>query len=163
MTRPFKILTFSAVAFILACLFFLPSAQSEQTLPENDLAELSLEELTGLTIVTAAKKEQRISQVAAAATVIDHEQIRRYGYRTLGEALSQTSGMTAQSDRNYSYLGVRGFSLPGDYNTRILVLVDGHRTNNALYDQANMDEGFPIDIESIERIEIVKGPKATSI
>lgn len=133
-------------------------AHAGETPAGNNLSSLSLEDLTGISIVTAAKKEQRISQVAAAATVIDREQIHRYGYRTLGEALSRTSGMTTQSDRNYSYLGTRGFSLPGDYNTRILVLVDGHRTNNALYDQANMDEGFPIDIESIERIEIVKGP-----
>ncbi len=135
-----------------------PIAHAKQNKPDHELTELSLEELADITIVTAAKKEQRISQAAAAATVIDREQIRRYGYRTLGEALSRTSGMTYQSDRNYTYLGVRGFSLPGDYNTRILVLVDGHRSNNALYDQANMDEGFPVDIESIERIEIVKGP-----
>ncbi|MDH3359862.1 MAG: TonB-dependent receptor [Desulfobulbaceae bacterium] len=134
------------------------SAQAEQPSHNIIMASLSLEELSDITIITAAKKEQHISHVAAAATVITHEQIRRYGYRTLGEALSRTSGMTTQSDRNYTYLGVRGFSLPGDYNTRILVLIDGHRSNNALYDQASMDEGFPIDIESIDRIEIVKGP-----
>ena len=150
----------SSLLTALATLAILlaPCAHAGQLSPVNDLAGLSLDDLAGITIVTAAKKEQRISEVAAAATIIDREQIRRYGYRTLGEALARTSGMSSQSDRNYDYLGVRGFGLPGDYNTRILVLVDGHRTNNALYDQGSMDEGFPVDIESIERIEIVKGP-----
>ncbi|MDH4320421.1 MAG: TonB-dependent receptor [Desulfobulbaceae bacterium] len=143
---------------ILASLIFLPPALAGQPGTNARLDQLGLEDLNEITIVTAAKREQCISQVAAAASVITHEQIRRYGYRTLGEALSRVSGMTGSSDRNYSYLGVRGFSLPGDYNTRILLLVDGHRANCAMYDQASMDEGFPVDIESIERIEIVKGP-----
>ena len=158
MHKPLSTTALLLLTAITTTEIFIPITAWAEQIPQNIIAELSLEELSGITIITAAKKEQRISQVAAAATVIDHDQIHRYGYRTLGEALSRISGMTTQSDRNYTYLGVRGFSLPGDYNTRILILVDGHRTNNALYDQASVDEGFPVDIESIERIEIVKGP-----
>lgn len=158
MLNPFSRRVLLCLTIIAAAHLPTSGAHAGQNRADKDLAGLNLEDLASITIVTAAKKEQRISQVAAAATVINHEQIRRYGYRTIGEALNRISGMSCQSDRNYSYLGVRGFSLPGDYNTKILVLVDGHRTNNALYDQANMDEGFPIDIESIDRLEIVKGP-----
>ena len=109
-------------------------------------------------IVSASKRSQKASEVAASAFVITREDIRRYGYRTLAESLRRISGLYISSDRNYNYLGVRGFSLPGDYNTKILLLVNGHRTNDALYDSAVIEDAFPVDIESIERIEVVKGP-----
>ncbi len=125
---------------------------------EIDLTEISIEELMDVTVISASKKRQKASEVAASAYVISNEDIRRYGYRTLGESLRKISGMYLSSDRNYDYLGVRGFSLPGDYNTKILILIDGHRVNNALYDQAAIEEAFPVDIENIERIEVVKGP-----
>jgi iron complex outermembrane receptor protein len=146
-----------AIALLSILLSFHP-AQATDNDSTSDLTELSLDELMDVTIVSASKKEQKISNVAASAFVIKDEDIKRYGYRTLGEALKRISGLYLSSDRNYDYLGVRGFSLPGDYNSRILVLIDGHRANNPLYDQAYMEEGFPIDIESIERIEVVKGP-----
>ena len=38
------------------------------------------------------------------------------------------------------YLGVRGFFASGDYNTRVLLLVDGNRINDALYDQAMLGQ-----------------------
>ena len=127
--------------------------------PELDaIFSMSLQELQDVIIISASKREQNISQVAAAAFVINADEINRFGYRTIGEALQRISGMYLSSDRNYDYLGVRGFSLPGDYNTRILLLVDGHRTNGDVYDQAYMDHSFPIDIKSVEQIEVVKGP-----
>ncbi|HIJ78290.1 MAG TPA: TonB-dependent receptor [Deltaproteobacteria bacterium] len=155
MTNKNHILT---LVFFLIILAFHPAQAQELTPITNDLTELSLDELMNVTIVSAAKKEQKISHVAASAFVITDEDIKRYGYRTLGEALQRISGMYLSSDRNYDYLGVRGFSLPGDYNSRILVLVDGLRTNTILYDQAYIDATFPIDVESIKRIEVVKGP-----
>ncbi|MBC8316622.1 MAG: TonB-dependent receptor [Desulfobulbaceae bacterium] len=123
-----------------------------------DYTEFSLEELMDIMIVSASKKSQKASEVAASAFVINREDIQRYGYRTLGESLRRISGLYISSGRDYEYLGVRGFSLPGDYNTKILILIDGHRLNSALYDQSYIEEGFPVDIESIERIEVVKGP-----
>ncbi|MEW6520849.1 MAG: TonB-dependent receptor [Thermodesulfobacteriota bacterium] len=146
------------IVFFLLLSFSLPGQTAAQTGAPEELTELSLEELMDIKIVAASKKKQQISQVAASAFVITRDDIRRYGYRTLGESLRRISGLYLSSDRNYDYLGVRGFSLPGDYNTRILVLVDGHRVNNALYDAVLLEEGFPIDIEGIERIEVVKGP-----
>jgi len=141
-----------------AILPLLATAHAAEHNGRDDLTELSLADLAQVTVVAASKKEQHISQVAASAFVISHDEIHRHGYRTLGEALGRISGMYLSSDRNYDYLGVRGYSLPGDYNTRILLLIDGHRSNNALYDQAYMEGGFPVDLESIDRIEVVKGP-----
>ncbi|MEI6305565.1 MAG: TonB-dependent receptor, partial [Deltaproteobacteria bacterium] len=47
---------------------------------------------------------------------------------------------------------------PGDYGTRLLVLVDGHRLNDAVFEQAPIGSDFPVDIDLIERIEVIRGP-----
>jgi len=53
---------------------------------------------------------------------------------------------------------VRGFARPGDYNSRILLLVDGNRLNDAVYDTASIGTEFPLDVDLIERVEFVAGP-----
>src|SRR5581483_2563224 len=78
--------------------------------------------------------------------------------RTLADVLQTVRGFFLTYDRNYSSLGVRGFARPGDYNTRILLLVDGHRLNDNIYDQAMVGTEFPLDIDLINRIEIIRGP-----
>ncbi|MCK5835927.1 MAG: TonB-dependent receptor [Desulfobacula sp.] len=156
MLRIKKIIFNIGFLFLLLSVMLCPADFLEAK--EIDLIELSLEELMDIKIVSASKKSQKSSEVAASAFVISHEDIRRYGYRTLGESLRRISGLYLSSGRDYDYLGVRGFSLAGDYNTKILILIDGHRVNDALYDQAYIENAFPIDMESIERIEVVKGP-----
>src|SRR5205814_525609 len=64
-------------------------------------------------------------------------------------------------DRNYTYVGVRGFQRPGDYNSRVLVLVDGHRLNDPIYDEAYVGTEFPIGIELIDRVELIRGPSSS--
>ncbi len=66
-------------------------------------------------------------------------------------------GLYVSYDRAYHYLGTRGFATPGDYNTRVLLLVNGVRLNDNLYDQANIGTDFPIDLDLIERVEFVSG------
>ena len=43
--------------------------------------------------------------------------------RGLGDVYKR-QGLYTSSDRNNTYLGARGFGRPGDYNTRILILLD---------------------------------------
>ena len=52
------------------------------------------------------------------------------------------AGFYVTNDRNYSYLGMRGFSRPGDYNARILLLVDGHRMNDNVFGSALLGTEF---------------------
>ena len=127
-----------------------------------DLTKLSLEELMNVEIevVTASKQPEPMWEAPAAVYVISHDDIVHYGYRNLADALRQIAGLYVSSDRNYEYLGVRGYARPGDYNTRILLLVDGHRINDPIFDQAYIGEDFSLDIQSVQQIEVVKGPGA---
>src|SRR6059036_1693978 len=60
-------------------------------------------------------------------------------------------------DRNYSILGVRGFS-QGSFNNRVLLLIDGHRVNNSLSDGAFIGTEFILDVDLIEKVGIIRGP-----
>ncbi|HLF96195.1 MAG TPA: TonB-dependent receptor [Methylococcaceae bacterium] len=133
----------------------------------GDLTDLPLEELsnTGLAtfspnveVSTAAKYAQLSAEAPAAVRVVTAQDIKTYGYRTLAEVLRSLPGVYVSHDRNYSYLGVRGFSPPGDYNARVLMLVDGVRFNENIYDSLSLGHDFILDIDLVERVEFMPGP-----
>jgi len=80
------------------------------------------------------------------------------GARWPSVCLRSVTGFYAAYDRSYSYVGVRGFLQSGDYNARILLVIDGHRVNDNIYDSALMGTEFPLDVDMIDRIEVVRGP-----
>ncbi len=123
-----------------------------------DVENLSLEDLINTKITTASKFSQRISEAPSRATVISGDEIRSHGWRTLSEALVSVNGFEISAATDYRYLGVRGFSQPGDYNSRILLLVDGIPLNDGIYDQAMIGPEFPLSMNLINRIEVVTGP-----
>jgi len=90
--------------------------------------------------------------------VVSADDIQKQGYRTVADILRTVRSFYVTYDRIYSSLGVRGFARPGDFNTRILLLVNGHRLNDNIYDEAMIGTEFPVDIDLIQRIEIVRGP-----
>jgi iron complex outermembrane receptor protein len=124
---------------------------------EAPALEVDLDTLLGLKVETASKFEQFVSEVPASVTVIERADIQKYGYRTLAEILRAVPGLHVSYDRVYSFLGTRGFA-PGDFNSRVLLLVDGHRVNQNLSDAAQIDTGFIADVDLIERVEVIRGP-----
>ncbi len=142
----------------LALCLALAAATPAQGRAADDLTALSLEHLLEVTIVGASKYEQKQGEVAAAVSVITRQEIKSFGWRTIDEALASLPGVHLTYDRQYSYLGLRGFGLPGDLNTRVLVMVNGNRVNDPTYDSGPVGREFPLDIDLIERIEFIPGP-----
>ena len=127
----------------------------------GELMDLGVERLIEIEIpiVSAASKyEQPETQAPATVTVITADEIRKYGYRTLADILASVKGYFITYDRDLNHVGIRGFNRPGDYNSRVLLLIDGHRLNDNLYGQAPIGAEFPLDIDLIDRIEILHGP-----
>lgn len=127
-----------------------------QVLP--DLTSLTLEQLLDVKIVGASKYAQAQDEVAAAVSVITQQEIRAFGWRTLDEALASLPGIHTTESRQITSLGARGFGLPGDFNTRVLVMVNGNRVNEPVYDSGVAGHAFPVDIDLVERIEFIPGP-----
>ncbi|MDH4061750.1 MAG: TonB-dependent receptor plug domain-containing protein, partial [Aquincola sp.] len=124
----------------------------------TDLTALSLEQLLEVTVVGASKYEQKQSEVAAAVSVITRGEIQAFGWRTLADALASLPGIHTTYDRQYIYLGTRGFGLPGDLTARVLITINGNRVNDPVYDGGPVGHDFPLDMALVERIEFIPGP-----
>jgi len=127
----------------------------------KDLVTMPLEELMGIevsTVLGASRYEQKITDAPASISIITSEDIKRYGYRTMADVLNSVRGFYVTYDRNYNYLGTAGFLRQGDYNTRMLLLIDGHRMNNNIYDTAAIGNEFILDLDLVDRIEVIRGP-----
>ena len=109
-------------------------------------------------VTGAGKHAQSLAEAPSAVTIITRADIQRFGYRTLAEALRSVRSFYGSYDRNYDYIGVRGFLRPGDYDDRILLLVNGHTYNDDIYGSASVGNDFGIDLEAVERIEVIRGP-----
>ncbi|MDD5329803.1 MAG: TonB-dependent receptor [Sulfuricella sp.] len=109
----------------------------------------------------ASRHEQEIGEAPSSVSIITADEIRKYGHRTLADILASVRGFSITNDRNYSYLGARGFNRPGDYNSRFLLLIDGHRLNDNIYDSALIGTEGVIDVDLIDHIEIIRGPSSS--
>jgi iron complex outermembrane receptor protein len=163
LTSPARSLVHLGFLGFFCCLVgaLVPALQAAET-TTNNLGDLSLESLMQIEVPKvygASKVDQKASQAPASVTVVTSDEIKKYGYQTLGDVLQSVQGFNVSSDRNYQYLGVRGISL-GDFNNRVLLMVDGHRVNNNLTDGAFIGNEFILDMELADRVEIIRGPNA---
>lgn len=124
----------------------------------SELSDLPLERLLELEVEGASRFVQPLSEAPSAVSVVTAEDIRRFGFRHLGDALESVRGVYTTNERDYTYLGIRGFARPGDYNTRMLMMTDGIRINDPIYDTAPIGHEAPIEMEWIKRLEFVPGP-----
>lgn len=125
----------------------------------RSLKSLSIEQLMDIPVVYGASKhEQKVTEAPSSISVINADQIKKFGYRTLADALRSVRGLYTRYDRNYGYLGVRGMNRPGDWGGRILLLLDGHRMNDPITDGAGILTDFILDIDLVDRIEVIRGP-----
>ncbi|HEX9085076.1 MAG TPA: TonB-dependent receptor [Gemmatimonadaceae bacterium] len=156
----------SASAFLLGSVLIsasLATAQLPTPPPKQAIDTITndLEQLMKIEIVVAgSKRAQESRDVASSVSVVTAAEIREHGYRTLADVLRTLPGFYVSNDRNYSYIGVRGFSRPGDWNSRVLLLLNGLRTNENVFDLAYIGEEFSVDVDLIERVEVIRGPSS---
>jgi iron complex outermembrane receptor protein len=112
-------------------------------------------------VAAASRFEQDASDAPASVTVVTATEIQRLGFRTLADVLRSVTGVFTINDGNYTYVGVRGIVSPGDYNSRLLLLVDGQRLNENVYGAAYFGTEGPVDLSAVERIEFVRGPASS--
>jgi len=132
------------------------NAQNRDT---SNLYDMDLSALMNIEVTTASKKAQSIDQAPAAVFVISKEDIKGYGYHNIGEALRMVPGVEIMQsgDQNYE-VAIRGFDITS-YNTsnKVLWLIDGRSVYNDGYGGVRLSS-FPISMDDIERIEVIRGP-----
>jgi outer membrane receptor for ferrienterochelin and colicins len=108
----------------------------------------------------ASRFDQSVTDAPASVTVIPAEEIAAFGWRTLADVLRSVRGLHVTNDRSYPQVALRGFGVPGDFNIRMLLLVDGVRQNENVYDGAYMTSMI-VDPTLIERVEVIRGPASS--
>ncbi|MFP2931464.1 TonB-dependent receptor plug domain-containing protein [Pyxidicoccus sp. 3LG] len=137
------------------------SVAQEQDAPEEtpgSLSELPLEDLMQVEIVTPTKEPVTVEEAPAIVSVVTREEIVTWGYRSVAEALEHVPGFYLMRDFVTPNLGVRGLSAgQRSYNRIIKVLVNGQPTTFRAEGTNFIGLEF-IPMQTIERIEVVRGP-----
>ncbi len=144
---------------LLLILLMLSNAvfSQEDTLKTYDMFEMTLEDLMKVEIFTASRKAEKISEIPASVVVVTRADIERYGYQTLQEIFENVPGLYAINDYGWFDVcfGVRGFNTGRPTSLAIMI--------NGVSQIFEADKSFnvtslAIPVETIERIEIVRGP-----
>jgi outer membrane receptor for ferrienterochelin and colicins len=120
------------------------------------------EDLAGLldeSVVTAASNTAETGRDApATSTVITGESLRKYGARTLAEAMDMLA-LGTMSGRNAGgvEMGARGLTIAGSNGEHFLLLLDGARVNDFLHGNSPF-EISNIPLEIVDHIEVILGP-----
>ncbi len=143
------------LAALLSGALFAASRVAHADPPPSDL-EAALSEPV---VTTASQTAEDQSQAPATITIVTAEDLRRYGIKTLAEAINFLSlGMVTQNDLDDVEIGSRGVLLTGDYGDHVLLLIDGHAVNEQWDGTAYFGRGAGVPFELIDHIEVSLGP-----
>ncbi|MFH0988436.1 MAG: TonB-dependent receptor [bacterium] len=140
--------------------FFILSLSLQVLFAQDHLpsSEFFLDSLLNIKVNTSTKYWKTATEYPASITILTSEEILRFGYSNIGEMISMLRSVYTSYDRNYTYVGVRGFGRPTDYSNRILLLLDGATLNENFYGSASLGSDLVLNPNVIERVELVRGP-----
>ncbi|MGC2166241.1 MAG: TonB-dependent receptor [Gallionella sp.] len=148
-------LRYTAIA--IAMLTVIPASSCLAS--EPDYPELAiLQELP--VVLSASRLSQPLSETPNAVTVIDRAMIAASGFRTIPELFKLVPGMYVDYQSGSEPLvGYRGAT--DAFPRRMQVLVDGRSIYMPPFTVVDWGD-LPLDINDVEKIEVVRGPAATS-
>lgn len=156
---------------MLACIaitaFGLTNGYSQSdTAKLNAYDGLSLKDLLNMKIVSVSKKTEFLFDAPLSASVVTKEEIRKAGCTSIMEALRLVPGMIVREQTNGNYdIYLRGMdNVPPNSafegsSTTTLVMINDRPIYNYLKG-GTFWETLPVDINDVEKIEIVRGPAA---
>lgn len=120
----------------------------------DSLGSMSLEDLLNVKIQGGSREKKTILESASIVTVVTSEEIARSGARDLVDVLNLVPGISFATDTQ----GVIGVAVRGMWANegKVLLLIDGEEMNDLAFSSVEMGHHYPA--ESIERVEIIRGP-----
>jgi len=121
--------------------------------------DLPLERLLDVSVVSASRKSQSLSDVSSAIFVINQEDIRHSGATTIPDLLRMVPGAQVSSIDGHTWaVSIRGFN--GNFSNKLLVMIDGRSVYTPLYGGVFWDVQDTL-FDNIERIEVIRGSGST--
>jgi iron complex outermembrane receptor protein len=122
----------------------------------QDLKRLSIEELADLDVTTVSRRVERLSDTAAAISVVRQDDIRRSGVTTLADAMRLADALDV-GRINSSTWGVTARGFNTNPANKMLVLIDGRSVYSPLSSGTFWDVQDVL-LGDIDRIEVIRGP-----
>ena len=125
----------------------------------QEVLDLPLEQLMDVSVVSASRKSQSLSEVASSVFVIGQDDIRHSSATTIPDLLRMVPGVqVANVDGTTWAVSIRGFN--SNFANKLLVMIDGRTVYTPLYGGVFWDVQ-DVPFENIERIEVIRGPGST--
>ncbi len=153
----------TSVLMVIGLIVFGPAphsfAQQQDANEQEDLFEMSIEQLMNVEVTTASKRSEEIYDAPGVISVITQDEIKMFGARNLLDILNRMPSVYTSG----SYLfPLNVSSIRGDMLSHIdnhtLVLINSRPVRESLTGGANYPIYSTYPIEMIDRIELVRGP-----
>ena len=136
--------------FMLTALLYAVSCTQAQ---EDTVSEKTLSEV----VVSANKFSERKRNVNQKIDIITAKAIGAINAQNTGDLLINTGNVFVQkSQQGGSSPVIRGFEA-----SRVLLVIDGIRMNNAIYRAGHLQNVVTVDQNMLERVEVLYGPAST--
>ncbi|HES76366.1 MAG TPA: hypothetical protein ENO09_05065 [bacterium] len=152
-------LNLNLLAFITLGLGAIPELMAQEQVALNDRgAEAMFEDMP--LVLTASRMAQSALDAPASIFVIDREMIDASGFTEIHDLMRLVPGylVTDWPDAGPS---VANHGLGDAYVNRIKVMVDGTAINNPLRGNV-LWRDFPLRVDDIQRIEVIRGPNGAA-
>ncbi|NOT38628.1 MAG: TonB-dependent receptor [Saprospiraceae bacterium] len=128
-------------------------SQTESKLTLDSAFTQNLDEI----IFSASKQEEKKSEQAQSVKLILSKEIQFLNPQNTADMLSNSGSVFVQkSQQGGGSPSIRGFEA-----SRVLIVIDGIRMNNAIYRSGHLQDVLTIDPNLLERTEILFGPSST--
>ena len=108
-------------------------------------------------IVYSNKFVEKKKNLAQKIDIVSAKTIARFNSQNTGDLLINTGNIFVQkSQQGGSSPVIRGFEA-----SRVLLVVDGIRMNNAVYRAGHLQNAITVDQNILERVEVIYGPAST--
>lgn len=139
------------LCFVCCSLFVFSQKKADTTSKLN--RELSLEEV----VVSASNFSEKKKNIAQKIDIISTRTIASANAQNTGDLLSGTGKIFVQkSQQGGSSPVLRGFEA-----SRVLLVIDGVRMNNAIYRSGHLQNAITVDQNMLNRVEVMYGPSST--
>ncbi|MBU2912792.1 TonB-dependent receptor plug domain-containing protein [Reichenbachiella agariperforans] len=134
-------------------------AQAQEN--DEDILDMSLEDLMNMEVTSVSKKAERLQDVASSIYVLTADDIMKSGATTLHEALRNVPGYWGvQTSYSNVYSSIRNSTTENSDPGTVLYLLDGTPIQDLMGSVLSF-QNFDIPLDEIDRIEVIKGSGGT--
>jgi outer membrane receptor protein involved in Fe transport len=125
---------------------------------EDEQVRIDAELIPTEEVEAASRSSESVDEAPSSVSIITRKELEAMGYPTIAEALRGVRSVFVNDDHSYAQVGLRGFGPAGSYGNRVLVLQDGHSTNDDWINSSYVGFDSRSDLLDVDRIEVVRGP-----